>query len=86
MGWPVTNPLDIADLLTGAASLMFPAGVRNDGIVPTCGSHMGMVIRDDFKMNHIDEINHLFGLRSLLDTDPVEVFRAHANCLQQAGL
>lgn len=47
---------------------------------------MGMVIRDDFKMNHIDEINHLFGLRSLLDTDPVEVFRAHANCLQQAGL
>lgn len=83
---PITNPLDISDALTGVASLMFPEGMRNDGIVPTCGSRMGQVIRDDFKMNHIDEINHLFGLRSLLDTDPVEVFRVHANRLKEKGL
>lgn len=81
-----TNPLDITDLITVGASLFFPKGERNDGLVGACASHLGMVVRDDFYMNHLDEVNLLFGLRSLLDTDPVEVFRTHANRLKQAGL
>lgn len=81
-----TNPLDITDLITVGASLFFPKGERNDGLVGACASHLGMVVRDDFYMNHLDEVNLLLGLRSLLDTDPVEVFRTHANRLKQAGL
>lgn len=81
-----TNPLDPSDLITIGASVFFPAGERNDGLVGACASHLGMVIRDDFYMNHLDEVNQLFGIRSLLDTDPVEVFRTHANRLKQAGL
>ena len=83
---PSTNPLDVTDLITVGSSLFFPKGERNDGLVGACASRLGMVIRDDFYMNHLDETNQLFGLHSLLDTDPVEVFRTHANRLKQAGL
>lgn len=81
-----TNLLDPSDLLTVTTSLFFPKGERNDGLVGACASHLGMVVRDDFYMNHLDEVNQTFGLRSLLDTDPVEVFRTHANRLKTAGL
>lgn len=81
-----TNPLDISDLITVGASLFFPFGERNDGLVGACASNLGMVIRNNFFMNHLDEVNQLFGMHSLLDTDPVAVFRTHANRLKQAGL
>lgn len=83
---PATNALDITDAITIGASLFFPKGERNDGLVGACASHLGMVIRDDFYMNHLDEVNQLFGMHSLLDTDPVAVFRTHVNRLKQAGL
>lgn len=83
---PSTNPLDVTDLITVGASLFFPKGERNDGLVGACASNLGMVIRNDFYMNHLDEVNQLIGIRSLLDTDPVAVFRTHANRLKQAGL
>ena len=83
---PLTNALDISDIMTGAASLFFPDGVRTDGIVSSCGTHLGMVIRDNFNMNHLDAVNHVFGLHALTDTDPVEIYRTHANRLKQAGL
>lgn len=83
---PSTNLLDPSDLITVGASLFFPKGERNDGLVGACASRLGMVIRDDFNMNHLDEVNQAFGLHALTDTDPVEVFRTHANRLKQAGL
>lgn len=82
---PVTNLLDIGDLLTGAASLTM-GGQRSDGIVPSCSAHFGTVLRDDYRMNHLDEINLLFGLTDLFETDPVSVYRTHANRLKNAGL
>ena len=37
-------------------------------------------------MNHLDEVNQLFGLTSIFETSPVSVFRTHANRLKNAGL
>lgn len=84
-GQPLTNPIDASDAALAATSAVF-SGVRNDGLVGSCSSHFGTVIRDNYAMNHLDEINHLFGLVSLLETNPKSVFRAHANRLKSAGL
>jgi triacylglycerol lipase len=83
---PSTNLLDPSDVITKVASLTFPKGVANDGMVGSCSSHLGKVIRDNYRMNHLDEVNLMFGLTSLLETDPVTVYRQHANRLKLAGL
>ena len=59
---------------------------KNDGLVGRCSSHLGKVIRDNYHMNHLDEVNQTIGLTDLFETDPVVVFRNHANRLKQAGL
>ncbi len=81
---PLTNPLDVSDAMLGAGSLAFDE--PNDGLVGRCSSHLGMVIRDNYRMNHLDEVNQVFGLTSLFETDPATVYRQHANRLKNAGL
>ncbi len=81
---PVTNLLDPADIPLGVASLLF-AGAKNDGLVSTCSSHLGRVIRDDYKMNHNDLGNQTLGIVSWTETNPVTVYRQHANRLKNAG-
>ncbi len=81
---PLTNALDPSDALLGASSLTFKEA--NDGLVGRCSSHLGKVIRDDYQMNHLDEVNQTFGLTSLFETDPVSVYRQHANRLKNEGL
>lgn len=83
---PVTNPVfdPLLDTFFGAMSLAHTG--PNDGLVGKCSSHLGTVIRDDYRMNHGDEINQLLGAVSWLETNPKTVFRQHANRLQQAGL
>ena len=79
-----TNALDPADpfmLLTGAAF-----GEKNDGLVASCRSHLGRTIRDDYGMNHLDEVNQMIGIVNLFETSPVSVFRQQANRLQALGL
>lgn len=80
-----TNVLDISDGFLGAASLFF-GFEQNDGVVGRCSSHWGKVLRDDYNWNHIDEINHVFGLRSIFSSDPISVYRAQANRLKNLGL
>lgn len=82
----ITNLLDPTDYLMAATSLFFDNGEKNDGLVSSCSSRLGMVIRDDFRMNHLDEVNLLLGLHDIWSTDPLTVFRTHANRLKQAGL
>ncbi|MFZ3185515.1 MAG: triacylglycerol lipase [Pseudomonas sp.] len=82
---PVTNLFDPSDLLTGAASLTFN-GVASDGLVGRCSSHLGQVIRDNYRMNHLDEVNQFIGLTSLFETSPISVYRQHANRLKNASL
>lgn len=81
---PSTNLLDPSDLITIAGSAAFKDA--NDGLVGRCSSHLGMVIRDNYRMNHLDEVNQFFGLTSILETDPVTVYRQQANRLKTAGL
>lgn len=81
----LTNVLDPSDGALALTSLAFK-GVENDGLVGRCSSHLGRVIRDDYRMNHLDEVNQLFGLTAWFATNPVSVFRQHANRLQNAGL
>jgi triacylglycerol lipase len=79
-----TNAFDALDpifLLTGAAF-----GEKNDGLVASCRSHLGRTIRDDYGMNHADEVNQLIGIVNLFETSPVTVFRQQANRLQGLGL
>jgi len=80
----LTNFLDLSDPALGIASLFY--GEDSDGLVGKCSSHFGRVIRDSFSMNHLDEVNQLFGLTSIFETSPVSVFRTHANRLRNAGL
>ncbi len=83
---PFTNIFDPSDLLFVTTSLAFDSGVKNDGMVSSCSSHLGMIIRDDYSMNHLDEVNMMLGLHSLFETDPLTVYRQHANRLKNAGL
>jgi triacylglycerol lipase len=80
----LTNLLDVSDPALGVASLFYSEA--NDGLVGRCSSHFGKVLRDSYRMNHLDEVNQLFGLVSIFETSPVSVFRSHANRLKNAGL
>ena len=81
---PLTNVLDPSDLLMGVSSLTFKG--ENDGLVGRCSSRLGMVIRDNYRMNHLDEVNQFIGLTSLFETSPVTVYRQQANRRKNAGL
>jgi triacylglycerol lipase len=80
-----TNVLDVSDGFLGAASVFF-GFEQNDGVVGRCSNHWGKVLRDDYNWNHADEINHVFGLRSVFSSDPLAVYRAQANRLKNLGL
>ncbi|MEL7371217.1 MAG: triacylglycerol lipase, partial [Myxococcota bacterium] len=79
----LTNILDATDPFLGITSLVF-GSESNDGLVSVCSQKLGRFI-GEFKANHLDEVNHLLGLRSLFH-DPVAAYRQHANRLKNAGL
>lgn len=81
---PYTNVLDIVDPALALTSLAF-AGAKNDGLVSSCSSHLGRVIRDDYAMNHLDEVNQTVGLVNIFETNPITIYRQHANRLQNLG-
>lgn len=80
---PLTNFLDVTDPAIGVLSLAF-GSERNDGLVSECSSKLGNVIYSRYHMNHVDAQNHLFGLRGW--TNPVSLYRSHANRLKNRGL
>jgi triacylglycerol lipase len=82
---PYTNVLDASDPVLALTALAFD-GAKNDGLVASCSSHLGRVIRDDYALNHLDEVNQLIGITNLFETSPVTIFRQQANRLQGLGL
>lgn len=80
----VTNLFDISDYALAVAAEI--TGSDSDGLVTRCGSHLGYVVRDNYPMNHLDEINHLFGFYGLFSANPVAVYRSHVNRLKNSGL
>ncbi|MGQ0711392.1 MAG: lipase family alpha/beta hydrolase [Rhodoferax sp.] len=80
-----TNVLDIMDPALALTGLAF-GGAKNDGLVASCSTRLGRVIRDDYRLNHMDEVNQTIGLVNLFETNPVTLYRQHANRLKNAGL
>ncbi|CZF86154.1 lipase family alpha/beta hydrolase [Grimontia marina] len=80
----VTNIFDMTDPAMFTTGLFFSEA--NDGLVGRCATHLGKVIRSNYRMNHLDVVNQLFGLHSWFETDPVTVYRQHANRLKRQGL
>jgi triacylglycerol lipase len=77
----VLDPIDGALLLTSA---FFSS--TNDGLVSSCSAILGKVVSVSYKMNHLDEVNQTIGLVNIFETNPVEIFRQHANRLKLAGV
>lgn len=79
-----TNVLDISDAFlsfTGA----FISG-KNDGLVERCDQHWGDVIGTRYNMNHMDAVNHVFGIHHLFETDPLTLYKNQAMRLKSKGL
>lgn len=81
----LTNFLDILDPFMGVAAQPF-GSTPSDGLVSVCSSHWGQVLRDNYPWNHIDEINHVFGLVGWGAPDPLAFYSAMANRLKTSGL
>ncbi|MBI2734680.1 MAG: triacylglycerol lipase [Aquabacterium sp.] len=77
---PKTNSWDISDLA------MVESTTPSDGAIPVCAAHFGKVLRDDYPWNHIDEMNHVFGLIGKGAPDPVAFYVQQANRLKLKGL
>jgi triacylglycerol lipase len=75
-----TNAWDISD------AAMQQTDEPSDGAVIACAAHLGKVIRDDYPWNHIDEMNHVFGLIGKGAPDPVQFYATQANRLKMLGL
>ncbi len=80
-----TNVFDILDPALALTSLAF-GSAKNDGLVASCSAHLGRVIRDDYAMNHLDEVNQTVALVNIFETNPVTLYRQHANRLKNLGL
>jgi triacylglycerol lipase len=81
-----TNALDAIDI---AVSTIGPAvydNRDNDGLVARCSTLYGQVIRDNYNQTHLDEVNLMFGLTSILGPDAVALYRQQANRLKLEGL
>lgn len=73
--------------LAGTKALSVLLGVsESDGLVGRCESHLGVVLRDNYFMNHLDEVNQVLGLVSIFESNPKTVYALQANRLKGMGL
>lgn len=79
----LTNAYDASDALL--VGLNAANSETSDGPIPTCSMHLGQFIKA-YHINHLDEVNQLAGLSNVFETNPITIYRQHANRLQQAGL
>lgn len=79
-----TNISDVSDQFLALTGLAYAS--LSDGLVGTCASHLGKVIKDNYRMNHLDEVNQLMGLVDVFEVNPVTLYVQHANRLKKAGL
>ncbi|MCF6436770.1 MULTISPECIES: esterase/lipase family protein [Pseudoalteromonas] len=75
-----TNLLDPADNALALFSQVFDE--PNDGLVSACSSNLGQVIGNDYKMNHLDQVNQTIGIHHLFETDPLTLYRQHIRRLK----
>lgn len=82
----LTNALDLVDVGASTLAPLTYGNLDNDGVVPRCSTHFGKVIRDNYDLTHLDEVNLVLGMRGLFAPDPVGLYRQHANRLKLQGL
>lgn len=82
----LTSLLDPTDLLFGMTGMAFVGSPDQDGMVARCSNHFGLIIKDNYIMNHLDSVNQILGLVSIFAPNPVTLFEQHANRLKLAGL
>ena len=80
-----TNPFDASDYMLALTSIPFGKKDANDGLVSSCSSRLGYVIRDDYAMNHLDSVNQILGVVAWGKTSPLSVYRQQVNRLKKAG-
>ncbi|NRB42123.1 MAG: lipase, partial [Pseudomonadales bacterium] len=73
-------------IIAAGEEIMKNTGQESDGFVEKCATHFGHIIRDDYALNHLDEINNMLGMRKAAATNPLSIYRMHANILKQLGL
>lgn len=76
------DPMDAAFQLTTLAAL----NDDDDGVVPRCSTHFGVIIADNYSLNHMDLVNQTLGMTPLLSSNPITLFRNQASRLKTAGL
>lgn len=81
----LTNGLDPSDYMLALTGTTFDND-PNDGLVSACSSRLGYVIRDDYRMNHLDSANQVLGLTAWGQPDPKTLYRSHVNRLKRANL
>lgn len=80
-----TNGYDPLDILHKSTSKLID-GDDDDGMVPRCATHLGFVIKDDYPMNHLDNMNWFMALRAADAPYPPTLYRTQANRLKGLGL
>jgi len=84
---PATNKLDWTDLIFKATAIFSKKyNEPTDGLVTPCQNHLGVVLRDNYSMNHMDPMNWFLGLVDANAINPVEIYRIQANRLKKNGL
>ena len=81
----ITSALDPSDYLLAVTGVPL-IGESNDGLVSACSSRLGYVIRDNYRMNHLDSANQVLGLTSWGESEPKSIYRAQVNRLKNANL
>ncbi len=81
----ITNGIDPSDYLLALTGTTFDND-PNDGLVSACSSRLGYVIRDDYRMNHLDSANQILALTAWGQPDPETLYRDHVNRLKKANL
>lgn len=79
-----TNVLDVTDTFFAMTSALSFSDSNNDGLVHRCSQHWGDVIKSNYKLNHLDATNQLFGMTGW--TDPRDIYENHASRLRGLGL
>ncbi|MFT7186007.1 MAG: triacylglycerol lipase [Pseudohongiellaceae bacterium] len=79
-----TNMFDVSDYFLAFTGSTINGA--NDGLVERCDQHWGDVISTRYNMNHLDAVNHIFGIHNIWETDPLTLYKNQAVRLKRRGL
>lgn len=78
----ITNGFDPSDYMLKLTSIPF-GDDANDGLVSKCSSRLGYVVRDDYKMNHLDSVNQVLGMTAWGEPNVKTIYRDQMNRIKR---